>query len=442
MNPRFFSLLPVALAAALLAACGGSGGDDSPATPATPPGTSPPVAPPVTPPVTPPAGDASRFTQKASWVFELPAAGSAVCYDFDTQTEVPGCSGKAWDLKVKSGGRTAELFSNSGASGSGAGGAFGSPFTHSWSELQGWKDALIDPASGPIPATLYFPDAAGSVFSGSNGIASGVFEYAIGGDNDHLLYPNHRVFLVTTHSALADTVGTAAAPVYALQVTGYYGGPGGTTSGYPTLRWMDRLSQQVRTTTLDASKGWTYFNLTSAAMVGEADGWHVAFNRNTMKLNGGASGPGTVAGFVGATPAGFYDADGKPVLAKFKGTTAADTLASLTGVLATPASARDWVKDSVASQLAPPYTGSYPAPLDYGWFTYYPTDASAMTGGLAGAHQLKANPERATLLRSGEGKSYARMRVASIVYGPVAAPAQPYTGKQTWTIDMDVQPAR
>ena len=454
MNPRFFSLLPVAFAAALLAGCGGGGGDDSPASPVTPPGTNPPVMPPVTPPVTPPvsppvtppttppAGDASRFTQKASWVFELPAAGSAVCYDFDTQTEVPGCSGKAWDLKVKSGGRTAELFSNSGASGTGAGGAFGSPFTHSWSELQGWKNALTDPTSGPIPATLYFPDAAGSVFSGSNGIASSVFEYAIGGDNDHLLYPNHRVFLVTTNSALANPVGTSAAPVYALQVTGYYGGPGGTTSGYPTLRWQDRLSQQVRTTTIDASKGWTYFNLTSGTTVAETGDWHVAFNRNTMKLNGGASGPGTVAGFVGATPAGFYAADGTPVLARFKTTVPADTLADLTGVLAMPASAQAWVKDSVASQLAPPYTGSYPAPLDYGWFTYYPTDASAMAGGLAGAHQLKANPEGATLLRSGEGNSYARMRVASIAYGPVTAPAQPYTGKQTWTIDMDVQPAR
>ena len=220
MSRRFFTVLPVALAVAVLTACGGGGGGGDSVTP--------PVNPPVNPPQ-PPVTDSSSFSKKIEWKFALPAAGSAICYDFDAQAEVADCSGKAWDLKVQSGGRTAELFSNSGASGPGAGGAFGSPFTHSWSELQGWKDALIDPTSGPIPATLYFPDAAGSVFSGSNAIASGVFEYGIGGDSDHLLYPNHRVFLVTTHSALADTVGTAAAPVYALQVTGYYGGPGGTT---------------------------------------------------------------------------------------------------------------------------------------------------------------------------------------------------------------------
>lgn len=428
MSLRTFSVLPAALAAALLTACGGGGGGDDP--------------PPTPPVVTPPVADASSFTQKASWSFELPAAGSAVCYDFDTQAEVAGCSGKAWDVKVHSGGRTAELFTNSGVSGSGAGGAFGSPFSHTWTQLQAWKNALTDPVSGAIPASLYFPDAVKNVFSGSNGIASGAFEYALGGDTDHLLYPNHRVFLVTTDSSLADAVGTAAAPVYALQVTGYYGGPGGTTSGYPTLRWIDRLGQQVRTATLDASAGWVYFNLTSGKTVAESGAWHVAFNRNTMKLNGGSSGTGTVAGFVGATPAGFYDAGGKPVLAKFKATTAADTLADLTGVLAAPASANAWVKDAVSSQLTPHYTGTYPDPLDYGWFTYYPTDASAIAAGMAGAHQLKAHPERATLVRSGEGNSYARMRVASIAYGPVTAPAKPFTGKQTWTIEMDVQPAR
>lgn len=428
MTRRFFAVLPVALAVAVLSACGGGGGGDS---------QTPPVDPPKPPPVT----DTSSFTKKAEWKFALPAAGSAICYDFDAQAEVADCSGKAWDVKVQSGGRTAELFTNSGVSGSGKGGAFGSPFSHTWSELLAWKNALTDPTSGAIPASLYFPDAARSTFSGSNGIASAAFEYAIGGDNDHLLYPNHRVFLVTTDSKQADTVGTAAAPVYALQVVGYYGGPGGTTSGYPTLRWIDRLSQQVRTASVDASSGWAYFNLSSGTTVAASEEWHVALNRNTLKLNGGSSGSGSVAGFVGATPAGFYDAEGKPIVAKFKSAAPADTLADLTGVLATPANANAWVKDAVASQLAPQFTGSYPEPLDYGWFSYYPTDASAIAAGMAGAHQLKANAERATLVRSGEGNSYARMRVLSIDYAPVAAPAKPFSGQQTWSIEMGVQPA-
>lgn len=434
MSSRIVSALPIVLVTALLAACGG-GSDESVSTP-------PPVAPPTTPPVEPPTPGTAGFTQKADWSFTLPAAGGTLCYDFDTQAEVAGCSGKAWDIQVKSGGRTAALFTNSGATGGGAGGAFGGPFTHTWADLQRWTDALTDPTSGAIPANLYFPDAAQNVFTGGNGIRSAAFEYAIGGDNDHLLYPNHRVFLITTNSASASAVGTVSAPVYALQVTGYYGGPGGTASGYPTLRWMDRLSAQIRTATVNATTGWVYVNLASGDSVPETGDWHVAFNRNTMKLNGGSSGSGTVAGFVGATPAGFYTAEGKPVDAKFKTATPADTLADLTGVLTTPASARDWVKDMVSSQLTPAYTGNYPDPLDYGWFTYYPTDASAISAGLAGAHQLKAQPTRAALVRSGEGTSYARMHVTSINYAPVAPPAKPFSGAQTWTIELDVQPAR
>ncbi len=432
MSRRFFTVLPVALAVAVLTACGGGGGGGDSVTP--------PVNPPVNPPQ-PPVTDSSSFSKKIEWKFALPAAGSAICYDFDAQAEVADCSGKAWDLKVQSGGRTAELFTNSGVSGSGAGGAFGSPFSHTWSELLTWKNALTDPKSGAIPASLYFPDAARNVFSGSNGIASAAFEYAIGGDSDHLLYPNHRVFLVTTDSKVADAVGSAGAPVYALQVVGYYGGPGGTTSGYPTLRWIDRLSQQVRTSSIDASKGWAYFNLTSGTTVAESEAWHVALNRNTLKLNGGSSGRASVAGFVGATPAGFYGAEGQPIAAKFKSATPADTLADLTGVLAAPANANAWIKDAVASQLAPQFTGTYPEPLDYGWFSYYPTDASAIAAGMAGAHQLKANAERATLVRSGEGNSYARMRLLSIDYAPVTAPAKPFSGQQIWSIEMDVQPA-
>ena len=167
----------------------------------------------------------------------------------------------------------------------------------------------------------------------------------------------------------------------------------------------------------------------------------MALNRNTLKLNGGSSGRGNVAGFIGATPAGFYNAEGQPIAAKFKSATPADTLADLTGVLAAPANANAWIKDAVASQLAPQFTGTYPEPLDYGWFSYYPTDASAIAAGMAGAHQLKANAERATLVRSGEGNSYARMRLLSIDYAPVIAPAKPFSGQQTWSIEMDVQPA-
>ncbi len=79
----------------------------------------------VTPPTITPS--TSSFTQTAEWTFTLPAAGTSLCYDFNTKAEVAGCTGTGWDLKVTSSGLTGTLWSNSGTSGTGGGGVFGSP---------------------------------------------------------------------------------------------------------------------------------------------------------------------------------------------------------------------------------------------------------------------------------------------------------------------------
>ncbi len=424
MTPtRSIPALGVAALTLLLAACGGGGGSDD-----TPP----------------PAGDDNKFTQSGEWQFALPASGSEVCYDFDAKAEVAGCTGSAWDIKVKSGGRTATLWSNSGTSsadGSGKGGAFGGPFDHTWEELLAWQNGTTDPVSGDvIPANVFLADSVASVFTGSNGIQSSAFEYGVTGTaSDHSLYPNFRVFLITTDSAAADAVGTPASPVYALQVTGYYGGAGGTASGHPSFRWVDRAGGTVRSDTVDASAGWVYYDLAAGAVSTEAGTWHIAFNRYNIKLNGGESGSAKVAGFVGKTPAGFYEADGTtPVAAKFTATTnAADTLAELTaGDIAVPANANAWKKDTTSSPLSPAYTGTYPQPLSYGWYTYYPTNAVAPAG--LSQHMLSANDQQAALVRTGEGTGYARFRLTKIEYAP-ATPA--YNGQQTWTIQYDLQPS-
>ena len=404
------------IAAAALAACGGGGdGGDTPVTPSTP---------------------TNKFTQSATWTFTLPATGQSICYDFDAKAQVAGCSGTAWDVKLVSSGRSADLFTNSGPSGSGTGGAFGSPFTHTWSDLKKWNDALTDPTGGAIPATLYTADTAKSAFTGNNDVQSAAFEYDLTGT--HQMHPNFRVFLVTTNSASADISGAAGA-VYALQLTGYYGGATGTTSGWPSFRWVNLASPgNVLSDSVDATGGWVYYDLANKAKTTESGNWQIAFNRYNVKINGGASGKGTAAAFLSKTPNGFYGADGKPVVAKF--TTASnlnDTLADLTGAQTGPKTASAWVKDSVGSQLSPAYTGTYPNALNFGWYSYFPTDAAAAAVGL-GQHQLKANPEAATLIKSGEGKSYARMHLASVNYA-AATPA--YAGAQTWTIEFDIQPA-
>ncbi len=414
----------VALLAAAATAAGCGGSDDDPVAAAPAPATAAPTA------------AQSAFTKSASWAVTLPAAGQSLCYDFDAAAEVAGCEGTQWDVKLSSGGRSATLYTNSGPNGTGRGGAFGGPFDHTWAELQSWPNATTSPTSGTIPATLYFADTAKSAFAGTNDIGSAAFEYDL--NNDNRLYPTYRVFLVTTDNSNADATG-ASVPVYAVQVVGYYGGASGTTSGFVSLQWIDRANPAtVQRATVDARGGWAYLDLASGAVTSEAGTWQIAFNRYNVKTNGGSSGSGTVGGFIGATPAGFYGADGRPLATAFAAATPESQQGSLTGTLAAPSAASDWLKDSVSSALAPAYRGTFPAALDYGWYRYFPTtDAAAAAGLPAVANVLQAQPTRAALVRSGEGTSYARMRLGEIRY----ADPQSATSAQTWTFEFGVQPA-
>lgn len=425
---RLHSLGLLLAVSAALAACGGSDSSDSPV-PAPAPAPVPAPAP----------APAAGFTQQSNWTVALPASGQAVCYDFDARAEAV-CTGTAWDVKLVSGGRSASLYTNSGPSSnpadSGRGGAFGTPFTHTWEDLLKWPNALTDASGAAVPAIHYTADSARSVFSGSNSIQSAAFEYNLTGT--HQLFPNFRVFLITTDASSADITG-AAGPVFALQLTGYYGGPAGTTSGWPSFRWVNTAQPaQVHSASVDATSGWVYYDLARQAVSSESGPWHIAFNRYQVKLNGGASGDAGAAGFLSTTPAGFYDADGQPITAQFTRTDQLDaTLPALTSGWSAPRAASAWVSDSIGSMLSPAYTGAYPGALNFGFYTYYPTDAAAAPAGL-GAHQLRANPEAATLVRSGSGDSYARMRLTDIRYAS-ATPA--YTGQQTWTFEFHVQPA-
>ncbi|MGH8443778.1 MAG: HmuY family protein, partial [Solimonas sp.] len=182
-----------------------------------------------------------------------------------------------------------------------------------------------------------------------------------------------------------------------------------------------------------------YYDLANGTVVDLADtaaatstAWQIAFRRFEIKLNGGTSGSGEVAGYMAKQLDGFYDADGNPVKAKFLAATPDNTLADLTANdYATPSS-RAWVSDSQGSVLSPAYTGTYPGALSYGFYSYYPTASGALP-----AHRLEANTDEGALLRSGDGKSYARFHLSKIEY---ATPADA-TSAQTWTFEFNVQPA-
>lgn len=420
-------MIAALVAAFALVGCGGGGGgggDDSGSTP--------------TPTPTPTPSPTTKFTQSGSLSFELPASGQSVCYDLDTQpaTTVADCSGTLWDVKVTSAGLYATLWTNSGSSGTGKGGAFGGPFAQTWEQLQAYSQGDLDPVSGTaLPTNVYTSDSSASVFASNNSAGSAAFEYGVSGSsNDHNMYPNFRVFVVTT-----DNTTTTDTNQYALQITNYYSAA--NASGHPTLRWIKRDGSEAvpKEVTFNAATGWVYVDLATGTTTTEDGGWHIALNRLQVKLNGGVSATngGKVAGFVGLTPSGFYDASGNPVVSQFTSPPLNDLkLETLLASVTPPARVNQWVADKNGSALNPTYKGSYPNALDYGWFTYYSSDALAEPVGLK-AHMIKANAANGSLIRSGEGNGYARIHVSDIQYADVAD----RNSKQTWTLNYDVQPS-
>ena len=411
----FRRLLAASLFSLALSACGGGGGSDDEGGGETP---------------TTPTAPSFQTTAK-TWSITPPPSGS-LCYDFDAGTAADCGASTSWDFQLI-GGTAPSFRSNGGVTNSaGSGAAFA--FFH-WSTLSTWTNATTDPSSGSSVASLYVADSASNIFTSKSWYAYGV----TGASTDHLLYPNYRIYLVNANPS--DT----SAVTYAVQLIGYYGGTSGTASGYPKIRWIDRATPEVvRTETIDAtdSDAWVYYDLQNGAIVNLSDeaaatsnAWQIAFRRYDIKLNGGSSGGGTVAGYLGKEIEGFYDASGDPIASKFTGTTPDDTLAALTAnEFSTPSNTSGWVKDSQGSVLSPAYTGTYPGALDYGFYSYNPTAGATAS---EPAHRLTPNSAAGALLRSGDGKSYARLHLTEIRY----ADPTDRNSQQTWTFEFNVQPA-
>lgn len=368
---------------------------------------------------TPPASSAS-FSETATWQVTNLAPDSATCYDFDAKAE-SSCDGDTWDIKFENQARSVKLWSNSGDSGAGMGGVFG---LIDWSDLSRYTNATLDPDTGRDISLHYNEDRSGGVFT-----AKPWFEYNLQGK--HQLYPNNRVYMVTTDSSSAMTDSSVQQPIYALQITNYYNDAG--KSGYPTIRWIDTaLPNKVQTQTINATSNddWVYVDLKTGQSSTDKDStWQIGFKRNDVILNGGDSGSGKIGGYLAATPAGYYDAKDEPIVSQFITDGSAATLADLTSTAdyEKPLSARSWVIDSKGSDLNPAYTGSFPN-LDFGWYTY-----NGMT------HQLNAKPidsAQGALIRSAEGNSYARVRLDKINY-----PDSTATTATSWEFKLDIQPA-
>lgn len=189
-----------------------------------------------------PVGSTKFNDTTDEWSVQLPSENDEVCYDFDDKTEIADCSGTDWDLKLKTIDGVGTLWTNSGTSGDGDGGSIGGPNKFSWDYLKEWTRGNRSPTdTTTIPDLAWLADRISSVFAGSNGIGSYVFEYDLSGQR--LMWPSHRVFLITTDSTKDHVYSNAdGTKVYALQIISYYGGPAGTTSGHVTFRWLERTA--------------------------------------------------------------------------------------------------------------------------------------------------------------------------------------------------------
>lgn len=174
---------------------------------------------------------------------------------------------------------------------------------------------------------------------------------------------------------------------------------------------------------IDASSNtdYVYLNLDTntelvltAEQAAASDQWHVAVRRFSVQLNGGASGPGSVAGALADSQDEFYDGNGDPVVSVFTNVSPDSELAAFTAELTEP---ENWVEDSVVTLLKG--TSS----TDGGWYVYNPMNGV-----------ISANPDNGWLIRAGEGNSYARMRADEITFATRSG-----NGVESFEFSFDVQ---
>ena len=193
--------------------------------------------------------------------------------------------------------------------------------------------------------------------------------------------------------------------------------------GASTTQDAEPQEQNYSERQLDASDNtdYVYINLDTntelsltAEQAASSTDWHVAFRRFSVQLNGGASGPGAVAGAIADAQTDFYDAGGDPLVSVFTNATPESELSAFEATLAAPGS---WATDSVVTQLRG--TSS----TDGGWYLYNPMNGV-----------MSANTENGWLIRSGEGNSYARMRAQELTFATRSG-----NGVESFEFAFDVQ---
>lgn len=138
---------------------------------------------------------------------------------------------------------------------------------------------------------------------------------------------------------------------------------------------------------------WVYFNLEQGATVSQQDNWHLALKRTEIKLNGGVSGSGKVAGALLDAQDEFY-VDGEASSSVF---TNADADIEAQALAAShDLSSIEWVSDSHRTAMQD-------------WYVYNPT-----------THQISAPQQSGWLVRHADGETYSKVRITELDYSTVS----------------------
>ncbi|ASP38324.1 hypothetical protein CHH28_06355 [Bacterioplanes sanyensis] len=155
---------------------------------------------------------------------------------------------------------------------------------------------------------------------------------------------------------------------------------------------------------------WAYFDLLQGKQVSEQDTWHLALQRTQIKLNGGVSGAGDVAGALLDEQAEFY-LDGDASSSVFTNAVADTEAQALTASY--DLSELQWSSDRYSTAMQD-------------WYVYNPT-----------THQISAPQQSGWLVRHADGATYSKVAITDLSYGAIslsyhtqAAVTQQFAGEQ------------
>ncbi len=176
-----------------------------------------------------------------------------------------------------------------------------------------------------------------------------------------------------------------------------------SSGGSPTSVQINATAGGFGAATDDPANKYTYFHFKTGEVVALTDAqadtstdWHIAFKRTAIKLNGGASGPGSVSGALADVQDDFYDTTtGDPDNSVFLNATSNSELASFNAVTSTTGL-------SFAEDRNIPYIKGNGT--DAGWWLYSGPPA----------HTISANPDQWWLIKSAAANSYAKFNVTTI----------------------------